>query len=161
MLTDPALRNVIRFCQSTWPSINDLPSDVRLYALSKDHLTYGNGILMFDKRVVAPSALRPFILDALHAAHQEIVKSRAKTRQTVWWPKIGACIEQHIGACATCAHWRQPIVESLLSLKLPNYPWQKVATDLFEHNGKHYITVVDFYRIISNLLSCVRRQQLM
>ena len=144
-LTYQALCDVIRYCQSTWPPINDLSSKVRLYAHSKDHLTYGDGILMFDERVVVPSALRPRVLDALHAAYQGIVKSRAKARQTVWWPKIGACIEQHIGACATCAHWRPPVVEPLLSSQLPNYPRQKVATDLFEHNGKHYITVVDFY----------------
>ena len=76
-LTDPVLRDVIRCCQSTWPPINDLPSDVRLYAHSKDHLTYDDGILMFDERVVVLSALHPRILDALHAAHQGIVKSHA------------------------------------------------------------------------------------
>ena len=82
-LADPALRDVIRYFQSTWPPIKDLSSDVRLYAHLKDHLTYGDGILMFDECVVVPSVLRPRILDALHAAHQGIVKSNAKARQTV------------------------------------------------------------------------------
>ena len=59
-LTDSALRDVIRHCQSTWPPINDFSSDVRLYAHSKDHLTYDDGVLMFD------------------TAHQGIVKSCAK-----------------------------------------------------------------------------------
>ena len=105
-------------------------SDVRLYAHSKDDLTYGDGILIFDERVAAPLALRPRILDAFHAAHQGIVKSRAKARQTVWWPKVSACREQRIGACATSAHWPLPVVELLLLSQLPNCPWQKVATDL-------------------------------
>ena len=144
-LTDPALRDVIHFYQSTWLPVNDLPSDMRLYAHSKNHLTYGNGILMFDKHVVVPSTLRSRILDVLHAAHQGIVKSHAKARQTIWWPKIGACIKQHIGACATCMLRHLLVVEPPLSSQLPNYPWQKVVTDLFEHNSKHYIVVVDLY----------------
>ena len=33
----------------------------------------------------------------------------------------------------------------MIPTPLPERPWQKVATDLFYHNGKTYIIVVDYY----------------
>ena len=59
---------------------------------------------MFDELVVVPPMLCQRILDAFHAAHQRIVKSCAKVRQIVWWPKISTFTEQHIGSYASCAH---------------------------------------------------------
>ena len=33
----------------------------------------------------------------------------------------------------------------MIPTALHERPWQKVATDLFDHNGKTYIIVVDYY----------------
>ena len=38
-----------------------------------------------------------------------------------------------------------PKHEPLLSTKLPDYPWQRVGTDLFHLNGHNYILIVDYY----------------
>ena len=35
----------------------------------------------------------------------------------------------------------QPMIPSLL----PTYPWEKVATDLFEFQGQHYLLLVDYF----------------
>ena len=32
-----------------------------------------------------------------------------------------------------------------LPTPLPDYPWEKLATDLFHHNGTNYILLVDYY----------------
>lgn len=32
-----------------------------------------------------------------------------------------------------------------MTAPLPDLPWQKVGTDLFELNGKHYVVIVDYY----------------
>ena len=35
--------------------------------------------------------------------------------------------------------------EPLLSTKLPDYPWQRVGTDLFMLNGNSYLLVADYF----------------
>ncbi len=41
--------------------------------------------------------------------------------------------------CPTCA---TPNKQQMIPSELPEYPWQKVATDLFHLSGKNYIAVV-------------------
>lgn len=47
--------------------------------------------------------------------------------------------------CPTCYTHRKDHAEPLIPTALPERPWQKVATDLFDHNGKTYIIAVDYY----------------
>jgi hypothetical protein len=86
---------------------------------------------MYDARVIVPQSLRNKVLNALHDAHQGVVKMRERARTSIWWPKIGDDIERVASSCTTCAHYRTPAVEPLLPSSLPDLPWQKVATDLF------------------------------
>jgi transposase InsO family protein len=48
--------------------------------------------------------------------------------------KCGKCVEQQPSR-------HQPLVPS----SLPDRPWQKVAMDLFQHEGYHYLVVVDYF----------------
>ena len=44
-----------------------------------------------------------------------------------------------------CQHYAKDHAEPLISTPLPDLPWQKVATDLFETDNKLYIVVIDYY----------------
>ena len=87
---------------------------------------------MYDARIVISFALRDKMLQALHDAHQGIVKMWERARTSLWWPKIGDDIELIASSCVTCTYWRTPPVEPLLPSPLLDLPWQKVAIDLFE-----------------------------
>lgn len=142
---DTVLQQVLHHCHAGWPDLTKLPPEVRQFAHSREHLTVCDGLLMYDARIVVPLALRDRMLRALHEAHQGIVKMRERARTAIWWPKMSDEIERVASSCTTCAHWRTPPAEPLLPSPLPDLPWQKVATDLFELDGKHYIIVMDYF----------------
>ena len=50
-----------------------------------------------------------------------------------------------IQQCQVCSKMSVPRREPLLVTPLPEYPWQKVRTDLFELKGVHYLLIVDYF----------------
>ena len=84
------------------------------------------------------------MLDALHVTQQGIIKSWEKAWQSIWWPKMGTDIENHVTSCAVCAHWCRPLIEPMIPSQLLELQWQKVATGLFKLDSKHYIFVTDY-----------------
>ena len=63
----------------------------------------------------------------------------------MWWPGVTKHIEALVKSCPECQKLatlpRQPIIKS----PLPSYPWEKVASDLFELNKTIYLLVVDYF----------------
>ena len=136
---------IINHCQTGWFGISSLLPDVQKFAHSCVHFIVCDGLLIYGSRIVVSSSLRTKILDAFHNSHQGVVKSPESARSSIWWPKIGKDIERVVASCLMCANYRTPPAEPLLSSSLPDLPWQKVATDLFELNGKHFLIVIDFF----------------
>ena len=89
-----------------------------------------------------PAELQEEMLQRLHQGHQGVVKCRALARSCIWWPGLSKKIEEVIGACATCEKERKLPPEPLQPTKTPDYPWQKVAMDMFEVNGQSYLIVL-------------------
>lgn len=54
-------------------------------------------------------------------------------------------MENFVKCCPDCQKSTTPPREPLLQSSLPDYPWERVATDLFELNGTTYLLVVDYY----------------
>jgi len=54
-------------------------------------------------------------------------------------------MEQFMKQYPTCVKLTPPAREPMLISELPKYPWQKVATNLFELNKQSYFLVVDYY----------------
>jgi Integrase zinc binding domain len=121
-------------------TIDHLPPAVKSYWPSRDNFTVQNGLHLHGARIVIPSWLRQETLTALQAGHLGVVKCRAKARRSVWRPKISTDIATFVAACRT---WEHDRAEPMLSTPLPDLPWQKVATDLFEFRSRYYIVMVD------------------
>ena len=63
----------------------------------------------------------------------------------MWWPGLSSQIDKLVHNCLHCAKYRTPWKEPLVPSTLPNYPWQKIGTDLFVLNGTIHLLAVDYF----------------
>ena len=141
---DPILQKVIKQIKLNWPD-ND-PS-LQHFRQVRFDLTYSNGLVLKEHRIVIPKLLQPKILAKLHVGHQGIVKTKLRARETVYWPGINKQIEQLITQCETCQKYQNnQSEEPMLKHSTPDTPWTKVATDLFHITScnKHYLIIIDY-----------------
>ena len=127
---DTVCQKIKSFCQSGWPNKSDLESVLKPYALVKNELIIVRGMFLREKRVVIPAKLQIDTLNRLHSGHQWILKCRQLAQEHIWWPGIGKDLKDAILDCPICCQYRR--TEPLMPTELPDCPWQKVATDLFE-----------------------------
>jgi len=74
-----------------------------------------------------------------------MTKCRQRAKDLVWWPGIRKDIEETVTKCPICCRQRAQHAEPLMPSPLPEHPWQKIATDLFEWRKVDYLLVVDCY----------------
>ena len=63
-----------------------------------------------------------------------------RARTSVWWPGImNVQLKQFIASCEVCN------VFQTKNHEIPNRPWSKVASDIFEWKKEQYLVLVDYY----------------
>ena len=142
---DPIIRQLKVYCQNGWPERGATPGVLKPYRHVSAELTVEKGLLMRGSRVVIPASLRVEMLDKIHAAHQGITKCRERAKHSVWWPGLSRQLEETVKSCPECLKHSPLRPEPLIPSQLPQLPWQKVGTDLFEWNKSTYLLVVDYY----------------
>ena len=104
------------------------------------------GLLLRGSRIVIPQKLRRnLMLSRIHEGHQGISKCRERARHSVWWPGLSTELEELVKNCTECCKAQVQRAEPLIPSPLPDLPWQKVATDLFQWEKNWYVLVVDYY----------------
>ena len=112
---------------------------------NRAEITVQQGILMKGDRVIIPSKLRLDVLDKIHTGHQGIQKCRERAKSGVWWPNLSKQIEDLVRECPTCIKTKTNRAEPMIPSQLPERPFQKVGTDLFEWKGQEFVLVVDYF----------------
>ena len=133
------------YCLEGWPAYPPQQTLLKPYWENRGHLTVVKDLLLYNERIVVPTALRLKVLDQIHEGHLGITKCRARARESVWWPRINSVIQEMISRCQTCAKVRPEQREHLLTSEWPSHPWERVGTDLFEYEKKTYLLAVDYY----------------
>ena len=142
---DEVCVQVSEFCKVGWPAyIPDQPL-LRPYWSNRQHLTLVDDLLLYDDRLVIPTALRMDILERIHHGHLGITKCRARARESVWWPSLSVAIEDMVKRCLSCLKSLPERREPLMTSPLPEGPWERVGSDLFEYDKKVYLLVVDYF----------------
>ena len=113
---------------------------------ARSELSVSDGLLLKGDRIIIPATLQKEVLGHIHQGHFDITKCRERAASSVWWPGISKDISDLIGKCRVCQEKQSSQTrEPLLSSPLPQRPYHQMAADLCEHNGRHYLVVVDYY----------------
>lgn len=142
---DADLQAVARYVNMGWPAqVTQMPHSLHKFHIARAHLSVAEGLLLYDDRIVVPLSLRKTVLSQIHEGHQGLTKCRRRANMSVWWPEFGR--DELVKTCEFCLR-NKPTQkkEPLITTPLPEGLWQKIAADIFEHDGKQYLVVMDYY----------------
>ena len=147
MESDPVMKELKTTIREGWPETKDhLPVKIRDYFPFREELTLQNGLVFKGERLVVPASAREEMKAKIHASHIGIQGCLRRAREVLYWPGMTKEIEQHISLCAICnSHPAEQAKEPLICHSIPTRPWEKVAVDLFELDGKNFMVTVDYY----------------
>ncbi|KAI0988330.1 hypothetical protein GJ496_011114 [Pomphorhynchus laevis] len=126
--TDTQLRRITRYVRFGWPSkVQDID---KTFGFRRNELSYENGILMFQQRIVIPEALHRCVLRILHEGHSGEVTMKTYARYYVWWPKLDNDIHNYVASCYDCQIMRPAARElPLYNWDVPCKPWHRIYLD--------------------------------
>ena len=143
--SDPECVQIMKYCRFGWPEKHCISDGTKPYWVHRGLLTIQDGLLLFGSRIVVPRACRRETLDKIHSGHLGIQRCKLRVQQSVWWPGVSKEIESLVKHCRICARTTTTHKEPMIVSQLPDYPWQKVGSDLFEFKGHSYIVLVDYF----------------
>lgn len=144
---DVNLKTALDYTIAGWPVYKE---DVKLAARDlfavRGELSTHEGLLIFGDRIVIPFSMRAEVLERIHDGHMGITKCRERANTSVWWPHISQDIKDRVAACRHCLEKKpsQPS-EPLITSKMPERPFQRIAIDICEVKGQNYLISVDYY----------------
>ena len=97
-------------------------------------------VLLKGDKIWIPESMKPEIMEKIHYCHQRNDKCKLSGKSCIFWS--GKIIQQ----CATCQeHQKSQGPETLMPHKIPVWPWQIVASNIFNLKGHKYLFIADFY----------------
>ena len=144
-LRDIHLLQLIDMAEHGFPDSSHLMSPQLLpYWRFRDELSVVDGVLMYGLRAVIPPKLRDEVCAHLHSAHQGVSQMNNRASDCVFWPGITSDILAARNRCSTCdinapSQAKMPPADPFI----PTTPFQAVASDFFELQGKGYLLTVD------------------
>ena len=123
------------YCRNWWPAKTDMVPALNPYWDRRGELTVNENLLLCRGRIVVPTALREEALKKLHQGHQGIQRCRLRAQSAVWWPGLSTQLADKVKRCPECTRDATPNQEPLIPTALPQYPWQRVGSDLFVLDG--------------------------
>ena len=145
--TDTDLQMLMTVVLEGWPDLQAAaPVEVKPYFHSRHEITIQNGLLFKDDRLIVPAVLRKKMVAKIHSSHLGIEGCLRRAREVFYWPRMNSELKDFILKCDICnSHKPEQPQEPLMPHEIPLRPWQKVGTDLFQFEGRHYIITVDYY----------------
>ncbi|CAG2252246.1 unnamed protein product [Mytilus edulis] len=146
--SDEILQQMKKINENPWPlKKEELPEDLKMYWQFRNEITCIDNLLYKGLKLIIPTSLRKEMLQLIHETHMGIVKCKTRAREFMYWPGMMSDIQDIVEKCETCAinNKKTNNKEPMITSKLPDRPSSKLAADLFQYKGEHYLLTVDYY----------------
>ena len=109
-------------------------------------LTADNGLVLKGQRLVILTAIRPSVVNDLHASHQGMTRTKQRTPQLIFSPRLTADIESAVRKCAVCRQQAPSQANEPLRVtedRRPTIPFESTSEDLFSCQGLDFLVYTD------------------
>jgi hypothetical protein len=144
---DRILQDLYTTIMDGWPDRkSNVSIDLTPYYDIRDCLAVENGIIVYGERVLIPKSLRHEVKQKLHVPHLGAESMMRRARQLIYWPGINSEIIHIAKTCEVC-QTKKPgnHKETLIQHDTGTFPFEKVATDIFQIEGRQYLVLVDYF----------------
>ena len=140
------MQTLTTYTTHEWPEKHLISTDLLPYYTHRSDITFCEGILLKNERIIVPTTLRAEMKSLIHQGHLGIENCKKRARQSLFWPLMNSEIEDMIKRCPTCLTFRnrQPS-EPIIHHPIPNQAWTKIAADPFGLHGHYYLLIIDYY----------------
>ena len=121
------------------------------YKAIKEELWVIGQVVMRGSRIVIPESLQKRTIMLAHEGHQDMVRTKARLQEKVWWPQMDKQVEQAVRACYPCqlvGSRSKP--EPVRSIRLPDCLWQ-VSQSIFLRHPSHQKPPSGSHRLLFSL----------
>ncbi|KAL1378982.1 hypothetical protein pipiens_015233 [Culex pipiens pipiens] len=144
---EAVLKKLMQVINEGWPEvITQLDPEIQPFWNFRDELSTYAGVVYKGERILIPHSLRQTVLKEVHAGHFGIQSCIRRAKQLVFWPGMSRDIQQFVDECGPCQKFsRSNVKEPMMVKRIPEYPFQIVASDIFHFKGANYLVLVDSY----------------
>lgn len=144
---DERLKLLLEYIEKGWPNHKyNLEKKLSYYWSMRDELYCVDGVIFRNKQVLIPKSLKKQMLNLIHDGHLGIDRCKRRAREVLFWPGIAKDIEDYVKRCKVCQeNSNKPSKEPMVLVPIPDAPWNKIGTDIFEYGKKSYLILVDYY----------------
>ena len=105
---------------------------IQPYWCFRDDITYEDGILYKDIRIIMPQSTWAITLQELHLRHYAVDKMNLRAKEAVYWPGISEDIKATYHKCEKCAKFtRTQQKETLQYVETQQTTWEQLGIDIF------------------------------
>ncbi|UYV84472.1 hypothetical protein LAZ67_X002313 [Cordylochernes scorpioides] len=125
----------------------------KYFRLIKDLSVQEDLILIEKGKFLVPVSLRDKLLSFAHKAHQGMVRTKQRLRESYWWPGMDKDVEDFVTNCWVCKNHDQRLKSirvPITPVESPANPWTKLGLDIvgpfidIEIGFRFAITLIDY-----------------
>ena len=140
----PIFSDLVSVIVTGWPETRDqVTPRLKPYWTYREELSVIGGVVYKTHQCVIPSVMQSSMLSKLHASHAGAASNLRLAKEFMFWQGMASAIENICSSCGVCAQFpRSSPVEPMISVPIPEGPYELLSQDLFQFEGVSYLVTV-------------------